>query len=167
MLTDRVCSGVGISSFWRDAADDEAVFDFHTRATAAIKTAADAKGLSYNFLYINDAHPVQEPFQYYGKGRLLPRMRHLAKKYGSSSLALQIDAVHSDPAVRSLGRVSDFESGHLEAVLSQRCRNRPPGRRIVRVIRRWSKRSEWTGRMRIYIANHLELEIFSRVNTHV
>ena len=76
--------GIGISSFWSNAADDEAVFDFHIRATAAITTAAEAKGLNYDFLYVNDANPVQDPFQYYGNGRSLPRMRNIAKKYGMS-----------------------------------------------------------------------------------
>lgn len=83
MSTHHISSGVGISSFWRDAADDKAVFDFHTRAIAAIKTAAEAKGLNYDFLYINDADPSQQPFQYYGKGQSLPKMRHVANRYGT------------------------------------------------------------------------------------
>ncbi|KAF2093096.1 FAD binding domain protein [Rhizodiscina lignyota] len=72
---------VGISSFWDNAEDDDAVFSFHKVATKAIVTAAEKEGLNYPFLYVNDADPVQKPFQFYGKGKSLPKMRTIAKKY--------------------------------------------------------------------------------------
>ena len=113
-MAHQVYPGVGISSFWSNAADDEAVFDFHMRATAALTTAAQAKGLNYDFLYVNDADPVQKPFNYYGKGRSLQRMRRVAKKYGTSSLPLEVDITDCDLATRPLWCIPAFKSGHLE-----------------------------------------------------
>lgn len=98
-------SGVGISSFWMDAADDEAVFEFHIRATAAITTAAKAQGLDYDFLYVNDADPIQEPFRFYGKGRSLPKMRQVAKKYGTLSPSFRVKVTKCNPVIRPLGRI--------------------------------------------------------------
>lgn len=118
-MAHHAYSGVGISSFWNNAADDHAVFDFHIRATAAITTAAKAKGLNYDFLYINDANPIQEPFKYYGKGRSLPKMRLVAKKYGTSSLSFRIEVANCNPAIRPLWRVSTSESGNLETLLTR------------------------------------------------
>ena len=113
-MAHQVYLGVGISSFWSNAVDDEAVFDFHMRATAAITTAARAKGLNYDFLYINDADPIQKPFNYYGKGRSLRRMRRVAEKYGTSSLSFGVDITDCDLATRPFWRISASESGHLE-----------------------------------------------------
>lgn len=113
-------SGLGISSFWSNAADDEAVFDFYMRATAALTSPAQAKGLNYDFLYINDADPVQKPFNYYGKGRSLWRMRRVAKKYGTSSLPLSADITDGDLVTRPFRCLPAFKSGHLE---NRRVRN--------------------------------------------
>ena len=113
-MAHQVYLGVGISSFWRNAVDDEAVSDFHMRATAAITRAAQAKGLSYDFLYINDADPIQKPFNYYGKGRSLWKMRRVAKKYGKSSLSFSVDITDCDIAIRPSWCIPAFKSGHLE-----------------------------------------------------
>ena len=58
------------------------MIDFSQRVAEAINTKAKAAGLSYPFIYLNDAAIEQDVFSYYGGGRSLPRMRSIAKSYG-------------------------------------------------------------------------------------
>ena len=83
---------IGLSSFWLHEADDKAVFDFHVVAIEAITEATKEAGLWHPFVYLNDGHPSQKPFETYGRGTSLPRLQAVSKKYGKN---------HPSPAFHS------------------------------------------------------------------
>ncbi|KAI0407189.1 hypothetical protein F4802DRAFT_612274 [Xylaria palmicola] len=70
-----------ITSVWENEADDDVVYEFNKRCTAAIEKKAKKKGLSYPFIYLNDAGGDQKPFQLYGQGKSINRMRKIREAY--------------------------------------------------------------------------------------
>ncbi|KAK3687935.1 hypothetical protein B0T22DRAFT_439508 [Podospora appendiculata] len=70
-----------IGSSWEDAADDAIVNEFSKRCAAAIEKKSKAKGLDYPFIYINDAGPSQKPFELYGKGKSIKKMKTIRDRY--------------------------------------------------------------------------------------
>ncbi|KAH7213270.1 uncharacterized protein BKA55DRAFT_697777 [Fusarium redolens] len=70
-----------ITSLWKEAVDDDLVYEFSKRCTAAIDRKAKAKGLHYPFMYLNNAGLGQNPFQVYGQGKSLPKMKKIREVY--------------------------------------------------------------------------------------
>ena len=47
----------------------------------AIEIDAKGKGLHYHFYFLNDASKRQRPFEAYGYGKSLPRLRETSERY--------------------------------------------------------------------------------------
>jgi FAD/FMN-containing dehydrogenase len=69
---------------WTDAADDATVHDFAAKAGSIIKKKTRSLGLDREFIYLNDAAPGQKPFETFGGGKSLPRLKKIQKKYDPS-----------------------------------------------------------------------------------
>ena len=72
-----------MSSNWENAADDQAVIDYSANLIATINAKAKAAGLSYPFIYVNDAAAGQNVFQYYGGGKSLKKLKSIRSTYGT------------------------------------------------------------------------------------
>lgn len=66
---------------WEKAADDARVNKAARDFVARIDAAANKKALHYPYNYINDAQQGQKVFEFYGKGKSLPKLKAIAKKY--------------------------------------------------------------------------------------
>ena len=85
-------TAVLIVSNWLNASDDELVNQWSTDTIAAFDKATKAAGIYYPFIYLNDAAKGQTPFPFYGKGKSLPKMKAIAKKYDPSGVFQLLDA---------------------------------------------------------------------------
>lgn len=54
---------------------------FSEAVAASMTEKAQSMGLYYPFIYVNDAAAGQNPYPLYGKGRSLPRMRAIQRRY--------------------------------------------------------------------------------------
>ncbi|KAI1368319.1 hypothetical protein F5Y08DRAFT_296390 [Xylaria arbuscula] len=70
-----------ITITWTDAADDVAINLLTQRIVRTIEARTRALDLYYPFIYLNDAGPAQRPFETYGGGRSLPKLRAIRAKY--------------------------------------------------------------------------------------
>ncbi|KAI0506893.1 hypothetical protein F5B22DRAFT_427395 [Xylaria bambusicola] len=70
-----------ITITWTDAAHDAAVNKLTQRIVRTIENRTRALGLYYPFIYLNDAGPTQRPFDTYGGGGSLPKLRAIRAKY--------------------------------------------------------------------------------------
>ncbi|KAI3316785.1 hypothetical protein HD806DRAFT_419792 [Xylariaceae sp. AK1471] len=70
-----------ISTTWTNAADDAVVNRLSQRVASTIELRTRALGLYCPFIYLNDAGPLQKPFETYGGGGSLPRLRAIQSKY--------------------------------------------------------------------------------------
>ncbi|KAI0912812.1 hypothetical protein F4823DRAFT_137668 [Ustulina deusta] len=68
---------------WSDAADDATVNELMQLIVRTIELRTQALGLYYPFIYLNDAGPSQRPFDTYGGGRSLCKLRAIRAKYDS------------------------------------------------------------------------------------
>ncbi|KAI9685128.1 MAG: hypothetical protein M1822_004715 [Bathelium mastoideum] len=66
---------------WSNPADDDTVTAFATEVLTAMDNATSAANLSYPFIYLNDAAGGEQIYQYYGKGKSLPKMRSISQDY--------------------------------------------------------------------------------------
>ncbi|KAL9065040.1 MAG: hypothetical protein Q9161_008494, partial [Pseudevernia consocians] len=69
------------ASSYESASDDAYLNRFLTELVNEIEEKAKAANLHYPFVYINDAGAGQTPFEYYGGGKSLPKMREVANVY--------------------------------------------------------------------------------------
>lgn len=69
-------------STWKDQADDAIINEFNDKFFNAINEQAKASGLQYDFTYLNDSPEKVRPFDAYGGGASLPKLKAIAKKYG-------------------------------------------------------------------------------------
>ncbi|KAI8627394.1 FAD-binding domain-containing protein [Xylariaceae sp. FL1651] len=66
---------------WKDPRDDDRVMAFTRGAAAEIETLTRKLGLFNPFVYLNDASWTQKPFESYGGGNNLPKLRDIQLKY--------------------------------------------------------------------------------------
>ncbi|KAI1744492.1 hypothetical protein F4680DRAFT_468438 [Xylaria scruposa] len=66
---------------WQDKADDAAIHAFARNFSSAVENKTRALELFHPFAYLNDAAPEQKPFETYGQGKSLPRLRRIRDKY--------------------------------------------------------------------------------------
>ncbi|KAI1421889.1 hypothetical protein F5Y12DRAFT_665045 [Xylaria sp. FL1777] len=66
---------------WSDVANDSIVNKLIQRIVRTIERRTRALGLHYPFIYLNDAGPAQRPFDTYGGGRSLNKLRAIREKY--------------------------------------------------------------------------------------
>ena len=71
---------------WSNPADDDLVTAFATDALTEMNKKASAVGLSYPFIYMNDATGGEQIYQFYGKGASLPKMRKIRQQYDPSGV---------------------------------------------------------------------------------
>ncbi|KAK3946262.1 FAD-binding domain-containing protein [Diplogelasinospora grovesii] len=71
---------------WLDAQYDAVAAEWSRNVTADLDARARAAGLSYPFVYINDAGFTEKVFSNYGGGKSLPKMKAIAKKYDPSGV---------------------------------------------------------------------------------
>lgn len=57
------------------------MMQFATSVLTSVQEQSNAKGLSYPFLFMNDAAAGQQILQSYGKGKSLPRLKQIRKRY--------------------------------------------------------------------------------------
>ncbi|KAI0436188.1 hypothetical protein F4803DRAFT_567061 [Xylaria telfairii] len=70
-----------MSSTWDNEVDDGVVYEFNKRWISRLKEEGKAKGVDYPFVYINDAATSQRPFDLYGQGKSLKKMRGIRDLY--------------------------------------------------------------------------------------
>jgi hypothetical protein len=66
---------------WSKAEDDQKVAKWSDDILRELRTRAEAVGLYFPFIYLNDAQEGADPFASYGGGRSLPKLRDVKKKY--------------------------------------------------------------------------------------
>ncbi|ROW15368.1 hypothetical protein VPNG_02261 [Cytospora leucostoma] len=75
-----------ITAGWSDAADDETIYAFTSSALANLTTKAKEQDVFYDFVYLNDAAAGQSPYETYGKGKSLPRLKEIQARYDPLSV---------------------------------------------------------------------------------
>lgn len=70
-----------VAAAWTSASDDGYLLGFLTSLVQSIDTTSKAAGLYYPYIFLNDAGSGQSPFPLYGRGRSLPRMKAISRKY--------------------------------------------------------------------------------------
>jgi hypothetical protein len=66
---------------YKNTADDALVSAYMNSTLIALKETLVSKGIYYDWIYMGDAAPGQNPYATYGKGASLPRMKKVQKKY--------------------------------------------------------------------------------------
>lgn len=77
---------ITVGSSWELSSDDAYLLDFLTSLVEIMESKTRAAGLYYPFIFLNDAGHGQRPFELYGRGTSLPRMRQIAKQYDPSGV---------------------------------------------------------------------------------
>ncbi|KAI1325886.1 hypothetical protein F5Y16DRAFT_411184 [Xylariaceae sp. FL0255] len=70
-----------IGSSWDNEADDATVYEFSQRFIAALERDGKAMGVYYPFVYLNDAYTSEKPFDLYGQGKSLGRLKAIRDAY--------------------------------------------------------------------------------------
>ncbi|KAI0163980.1 hypothetical protein GGR57DRAFT_271805 [Xylariaceae sp. FL1272] len=70
-----------IACTWTEEADDVAIHAFTKKVASTIERKTKALNLSHPFVYLNDAAPEQKPFETYGAGKSLPKLRSIRNIY--------------------------------------------------------------------------------------
>ncbi|KAF2677431.1 FAD-binding domain-containing protein, partial [Lentithecium fluviatile CBS 122367] len=70
-----------IYAYWERPEDDAKVNNWARQLLEAVEKRSQAEGLHHPFKYLNDAGTGQSPFETYGYGRSLPRLREISRKY--------------------------------------------------------------------------------------
>ena len=70
-----------VSCQWNNAADDDYVNAWVANFDKVAKEKSKAAGLFYPFNFLNDAQTGQTVFPYYGKGKSLPKLKTIAKRF--------------------------------------------------------------------------------------
>ena len=76
---------------WENAADDTYIHTWAKNLTDTIEVKTKAAGYYYPFVFLNDAETGQEVLGLYGKGKSLPRMKTIAKKYDPNGVFQTLD----------------------------------------------------------------------------
>lgn len=84
-------SAILISTAWSDAVDDDIVYSFSRDAGAKLIQEAKTAGQYYPFIYLNDAAKGQNPFSLYGKGKSLPRLKQVRRRYDPNGIFQQFE----------------------------------------------------------------------------
>ena len=71
---------------WMNESDDVPVTHFAQEALAELDAQAQAAGLYYPFIYINDSGTGESPFALYGNGTSLDRLKKVRAKYDPSAV---------------------------------------------------------------------------------
>jgi hypothetical protein len=66
---------------WFDAADDDKIAQWSKTALARLEAEAKKLDILYPFTFLNDGGYTQNPIATYGKGKSLPKLQAIAKKY--------------------------------------------------------------------------------------
>ena len=80
-----------ITCSWIDPAHDAPITSWSEAVGANLTQAAEAKGIYYPFIYLNDAAPGQKPYPLYGKGKSLPKMKQVQNKYDPQGILQQLE----------------------------------------------------------------------------
>ncbi|PYI24536.1 cytochrome P450 [Aspergillus violaceofuscus CBS 115571] len=75
-----------ISNTWTDANHDSRIAQFSKNVIAEIEAKAKAADVYYPFINLNDAGPTQEPFETYGNGQSLSKLKSIRKLYDPSGV---------------------------------------------------------------------------------
>ena len=81
-----------MSSEYILASDDDYLTDWIDFILTKLDQRSKAEDLFYPFIYLNDAAGGQKPFQLYGKGGSIGRMKAIAAEYDPSGLFQQFCA---------------------------------------------------------------------------
>lgn len=81
-----------VTAVWDNAADDALVNQFTRTQGDLLIRKAKAAGVYYPFVYLNDAAKGEKPYVFYGKGKSLPRMKQISRKYDPSGFFQQYEA---------------------------------------------------------------------------
>lgn len=66
---------------WFSSEDDARMQSWRKAVIESTETAAKDQGLLHSFRFLNDAAPFQKPFETYGYGQNLQKMKDVSEKY--------------------------------------------------------------------------------------
>ncbi|KAI9787987.1 MAG: hypothetical protein M1816_007291 [Peltula sp. TS41687] len=75
-----------VAATWTTAADDAYLLNYLSTLVERLDAASKAAGMYYPFIFLNDAGQGQRPFDLYGAGTSLPRMRAVSARYDPSAV---------------------------------------------------------------------------------
>ncbi|KAI0146306.1 hypothetical protein GGR57DRAFT_478799 [Xylariaceae sp. FL1272] len=70
-----------MSSTWDNEEDDDVVYEFSRRWIRKLEEESQMLGIDYPFVYLNDADTSQKPFNLYGQGKSLKKMKAIRNLY--------------------------------------------------------------------------------------
>jgi hypothetical protein len=103
---------------------DKQVIDFTQSIAQAITAKAKAAGLSYPFIYLNDAAAEEDVFSSYGGGSSLPELRAIAKRYGGYIIDFKLHCLLVLTHYRSSWRLPTSSARWIQAILIGRNKKR-------------------------------------------
>lgn len=86
------CTGTLIAYHWENESDDAQMIAWGRGIVANLTEKAKAAGLYYPFIYMNDAAAGEKPFPLYGKGKSLPRLKAIQRKYDPQNVLRNLEA---------------------------------------------------------------------------
>lgn len=66
---------------WQDAKNDTLIETWARETLKAVEKRGREEEIFYPFVFLNDAAPWQKPFETYGEGKSLAKLREVSKKY--------------------------------------------------------------------------------------
>lgn len=82
---NRYVSAGQIAMIWENAEDDVAVTEFADECARIIENTLRPLGLWNDFIYLNDAHQGQKPFESYAHGKNIPKLKKIQAKYDADN----------------------------------------------------------------------------------